>query len=95
MYNTNLFLMQTHFSNFAGTARGAALFIPALKNRAFRAIWVNSVDGTAMRFGIFSVVDHYPAEIESSVVTFYQELLQQAQKADELRQTGRQTADKR
>ena len=48
-----------------------------------------------MRFGIFSVVDHYPAEIESSVVTFYQELLQQAQKADELRQTGRQTADKR
>lgn len=37
-----------------------------------------------MRFGIFSVVDHYPTEIERSTARFYAELLEQAQLADEL-----------
>ena len=37
-----------------------------------------------MKFSIFSVVDHYPAELTRSVDRFYQELLEQAVAAEEL-----------
>ncbi|MBX9686791.1 MAG: LLM class flavin-dependent oxidoreductase [Candidatus Obscuribacterales bacterium] len=37
-----------------------------------------------MRFGIFSVVDHYPVELNRSCSDFYKELLDQSQLADEL-----------
>lgn len=37
-----------------------------------------------MRFGIFSVVDHYPKELARTAAEFYGELLEQAEAADEL-----------
>ncbi|HEY9785346.1 MAG TPA: LLM class flavin-dependent oxidoreductase [Candidatus Obscuribacterales bacterium] len=37
-----------------------------------------------MRFGIFSVVDHYPHELKRSTRQFYDELLEQVELADEL-----------
>lgn len=37
-----------------------------------------------MRIGIFSVVDHYPKEIDRSVAQYYGELLENAQFAEEL-----------
>lgn len=37
-----------------------------------------------MKFGIFSVVDHYPAELSRSSGQFFEELLEQAVAADEL-----------
>ncbi len=37
-----------------------------------------------MRIGLFSVVDHYPREVDRSVQRFYEELLEQAAAADEL-----------
>jgi len=37
-----------------------------------------------MRFGIFSVVDHYPAELSRTTGQFYDELLEQAEAADQL-----------
>ncbi len=37
-----------------------------------------------MRFGVFSVVDHYPAELPRSVSRLYGELLEQAEAADAL-----------
>lgn len=37
-----------------------------------------------MRLGIFSVVDHYPREMDRSLVRLYDELLEQAVAADEL-----------
>ena len=37
-----------------------------------------------MKFGIFSVVDHYPSELERTTGQFYSELLEQVQAADEL-----------
>jgi alkanesulfonate monooxygenase SsuD/methylene tetrahydromethanopterin reductase-like flavin-dependent oxidoreductase (luciferase family) len=37
-----------------------------------------------MKFGIFSVVDHYPDELDRTTDRFYAELLEQAQAADEL-----------
>ena len=37
-----------------------------------------------MKFGIFSVVDHYPNELGRTTARFYGELLEQAQAADEL-----------
>ena len=37
-----------------------------------------------MRFGIFSVVDHYPAELRRSAGEFYAELLEQVEAAEEL-----------
>jgi len=37
-----------------------------------------------MRFGVFSVVDHYPAELPRTTARFYAELLDQAQAAEEL-----------
>lgn len=37
-----------------------------------------------MKFGIFSVVDHYPTELQRSSTQFYNELLEQAELADEL-----------
>ncbi len=37
-----------------------------------------------MRLGLFSVVDHYPTELQRSLAEFYAELLEQAQTADEL-----------
>lgn len=37
-----------------------------------------------MRFGIFSVVDHYPTELARSTRQFYEELLQQCQLAENL-----------
>lgn len=35
-----------------------------------------------MRFGLFSVVDHYPTELKRSLAEFYAELLEQAETAD-------------
>lgn len=37
-----------------------------------------------MRIGIFSVADHYPAELPRTVPEFYAELLEQARRAEEL-----------
>lgn len=37
-----------------------------------------------MKFGIFSVVDHYPHELDRTADRFYAELLEQAEAADEL-----------
>lgn len=37
-----------------------------------------------MRFGLFSVVDHYPNELERSTAVLYAELLEQARLADQL-----------
>jgi alkanesulfonate monooxygenase SsuD/methylene tetrahydromethanopterin reductase-like flavin-dependent oxidoreductase (luciferase family) len=37
-----------------------------------------------MRFGFFSVVDHYPSELRRTAGDYYEELLEQAQAADEL-----------
>jgi alkanesulfonate monooxygenase SsuD/methylene tetrahydromethanopterin reductase-like flavin-dependent oxidoreductase (luciferase family) len=37
-----------------------------------------------MRFGLFSVVDHYPAELPRTVARFYDELLEQVVAADAL-----------
>ncbi len=37
-----------------------------------------------MRFGVFSVVDHYPQELGRSTRDFFEELLEQAVAADEL-----------
>jgi alkanesulfonate monooxygenase SsuD/methylene tetrahydromethanopterin reductase-like flavin-dependent oxidoreductase (luciferase family) len=37
-----------------------------------------------MKLGVFSVVDHYPAELERSVGDFYRELLEQAEAAEVL-----------
>lgn len=37
-----------------------------------------------MKFGIFSVVDHYPKELSRTSRQFYQELLEQVEAADEL-----------
>ncbi|MGE3498145.1 MAG: LLM class flavin-dependent oxidoreductase [Candidatus Binatia bacterium] len=37
-----------------------------------------------MRIGLFSVVDHYPTELDRTVQRFYDELLDQATAADEL-----------
>ena len=36
-----------------------------------------------MRLGLFSVVDHYPAELGRATGDFYAELLEQAEAADE------------
>jgi alkanesulfonate monooxygenase SsuD/methylene tetrahydromethanopterin reductase-like flavin-dependent oxidoreductase (luciferase family) len=36
-----------------------------------------------MRLGLFSVVDHYPSELERATGDFYAELLEQAEAADE------------
>lgn len=37
-----------------------------------------------MKFGIFSVVDHYPKELQRDVGTFYEELLEQVEAAESL-----------
>ena len=37
-----------------------------------------------MKFGIFSVVDHYPNELPRDVATFYDELLEQVEAAEDL-----------
>ena len=37
-----------------------------------------------MKFGLFSVVDHYPQELPRTSQQFYQELLEQVQAAEEL-----------
>jgi natural product biosynthesis luciferase-like monooxygenase protein len=37
-----------------------------------------------MRFGVFSVVDHYPAELPRTTARFYAELLDQVQAAEQL-----------
>lgn len=37
-----------------------------------------------MKFGIFSVVDHYPKELRRDVGTFYEELLEQVEAAESL-----------
>lgn len=37
-----------------------------------------------MKFGIFSVVDHYPKELKRDVGTFYEELLEQVEAAESL-----------
>ncbi len=37
-----------------------------------------------MKFGIFSVVDHYPNELPRTAGQFYGELLEQAEAADDL-----------
>ncbi len=37
-----------------------------------------------MKFGIFSVVDHYPNELKRDVGTFYEELLEQVEAAEQL-----------
>ncbi len=37
-----------------------------------------------MRFGIFSVVDHYPGELPRTVAQLYEELLEQVEAAEEL-----------
>jgi natural product biosynthesis luciferase-like monooxygenase protein len=37
-----------------------------------------------MRFGFFSVVDHYPSELRRTAGDYYEELLEQAHAADEL-----------
>lgn len=38
----------------------------------------------ALKFGIFSVIDHYPKELDRDVSTFYEELLEQVIAAEEL-----------
>src|SRR5579875_1426351 len=37
-----------------------------------------------MRFGVFSVVDHYPGELPRTVAQFYNELLERVELAEEL-----------
>jgi len=39
---------------------------------------------SALKFGIFSVVDHYPKELKRDVGTFYEELLEQVEAAEAL-----------
>ncbi len=39
---------------------------------------------TNLKFGIFSVVDHYPKELKRDVATFYEELLEQVEAAETL-----------
>ena len=51
---------------------------------AYKLLLLSTRIVLTMKFGVFSVIDHYPAELPRTTGQFYQELLEQVQAADGL-----------